>query len=65
MNRWKLIGIISLITGTSLIIQKMVFYGAIYTPRYFLDVFDHGLYGIIFFIVGLILSIGIRRGSSR
>ncbi|NWG09030.1 MAG: hypothetical protein HXX80_01740 [Nitrososphaerales archaeon] len=65
MNRWKMIGIISIIIGALLIAQKMVFYGAVYTPRYFFDIFDHGLYGIVFLVVGLILSIGIRRGPSR
>ncbi|MEM3383844.1 MAG: hypothetical protein QXF43_04170 [Nitrososphaerales archaeon] len=57
MKLIKMIGLISLIIGLSFIIQKIICYGAIYTPRYDFDVFDHGLYGIILSIFGIALLI--------
>ena len=61
MDKVRLAGVIGFVIGILLIIQKLVFYGAVYTPRYFLDVFDHGLYGIVLVVVGLALLIA-RKG---
>lgn len=57
MRLIKKLGLISLIIGLSFIIQKIICYGAIYTPRYDFDFFDHGLYGIILSIIGIALLI--------
>jgi hypothetical protein len=65
VSKRKLIGIISIIIGASLITEKMVHYGVVYTPRFFLDVFDHGLYGFILIVVGLVLLDGFRRHGTN